>query len=139
MKTILKSSIVLTFFSISLFLFQIACEDEVEAQQANQGLTQQNKLIYINGANYSINQIQIMNLDGTGITDVPMTNLPPDLYWQTVRITPDGKTLVLSGYDANAGNVNIIYTMNTSGTDVKKIYQQPSNSTGEIKQVEQAY
>lgn len=139
MKTILKSSIVLTFFSISLLLFQIACEDELEAQQSNQGLTQQNKLIYINGANYSINQIQIMNLDGTGITDVPMTNLPPDLYWQTVRITPDGKTLVLSGYDANAGNVNIIYTMNISGTDVKKIYQQASNPTGEIKQVEQAY
>lgn len=142
MKILIKSSFVLTVFSLTIILFQIACEDEASANISGQNLTQQNKLLYVieSEQSYTIDKIQLLDLDGTSVVDVPMTNLPQvDMYWESVRITPDGKTIIISGYEYPA-NINKVFTMKTDGTDVKKIYEQ-SLSANDLRRgsVVQAY
>lgn len=117
MKKLFLGSIVLTLFSISLLLFQLSCQEEVNANPTN---TQLNKIIYHVFDNQSQKHtIYTANHDGTNKTPINIV-IPgaANPSFNTPRLSPDGLKVF---FKASSGNTQAIYSCNLDGSNLKVV------------------
>lgn len=101
------------------------------------GLQQSNKILFVLGGGSSINldmpELWYINYDGTNKVQVPLSGLPPvsspnhEMHYTDFKFSPDGQTIFIGGHDS-FGNISFIYSMSTSGTNVKKILEYAGNN-----------
>lgn len=129
-------AIALSSFAIAICLIEISCS-KTKAQQ-NRPLSptsQLNKIIFIkrNPTTSNQPQIWITNYDGSGLTQIPVA-LPSGVYVSydlntvSVKLSPDGQTVLFSAYDQNS-NKNGIYLCNIDGSNVTKIVEGLPNES----------
>lgn len=131
MKKLLYSSVVLTLFSVSILVFQISCQKETNAEPSSlnsSGLTQLNKIIYMNGSD-----IYICNYDGTNNTKVNIV-LPSGVFYaadnQNIRLSPDGKLIFFqAGPKVNGIPYGDLYSCKVDGSSVTKIIDRVASGT----------
>jgi len=163
-KKILKSSIVLILFSLSILIFNLSCEEPVLAQQQNYvlpsatsstlggikvggGLTittdgilsvvedknthiyePHNRFLYV-FYNDIIAETEFWTakLDGSDMKKIPIS-LPSGLKIssQSGVLTPDGQTLIFTVM--NESDLKYIYSISTSGGDLKKLIDGTSTT-----------
>ena len=136
MKNLLKGTILLACFSISLGLIQMSCSKS-DAQTPTQNLSQLNKVIYLKYAPGGGNgQIWTANYDGTGAIQIPvaLTSTMQITYDQnsfTLRLSPDGQKVFFSGTDTATPSLQpSVYSCNIDGSNVQLVV---SSNTGVIK------
>lgn len=131
MKSILKVSFVLLFFSLSVVVFQISCQKEVSAQNPNTVTNPpKNKLVYEktiqSGGGQQPVELWTCNYDGSGQQRINIS-LPAGLFIDgNARISPDGQKLFFNVVDAT---LNYIYSCNIDGSGLTRILTQGSNET----------
>lgn len=128
MKSILKASWILLFFSASILLFQLSCQKELIAQDP--APTVQNKVVYTKTLKSSSTpspvEIWTCNIDGTGQQKVNVS-IPSGQYIEgNVRVSADGKRFIFNLYD---GSKMTIYTCLTDGSSLTQIVAQGTNET----------
>ena len=124
MNQIIKSSLVLLFFSASIVLFNISCEKEAEAQTQTTTTTPQNLgLILFAKDGDKYNEIWVAKYDGTAQAKITIASVPTDadIDRSTMKISPDGKKLFFNMYSASSGSVQNLYSCNVDGTGLTKI------------------
>jgi len=124
MKKILLSTIVLTAFALSIFLFQISCKKEAKAQvQTVQN--QQNKIIYVKWGQTPT--ICTANYDGSNEQQINIA-IPANYQIETLAsISPDRKTIFFAISTANSTN-EILYKCNIDGSNVALVSNNATDS-----------
>ncbi len=106
------------------------------------GSQQQNKIIFAEitpGTPSALSEIWIANYDGSGATKVPVPSLPSGFMFQGIRMSPDGQTIFIAGYDPS-NNVSQVYSMTSTGANPKKIINYDGwSASSSILQEMQAY
>jgi hypothetical protein len=123
MKTLLKSSIVLMVFSLSIILFNISCEKKAEAQPNTTITTVQNVgLVFFRKDGDKDNEFWKANYDGTNQVKITVASIPAGMEFDTVsiRVSPDGKKVFFNLYSASLNQQNM-YSCNIDGTGITKI------------------
>ncbi len=123
MKTLLKSSIVLILFSLSIILFNISCEKKAEAQPNTTVTAVQNVgLIFFKKESDKQNEFWKANYDGTNQVKITIASVPAGMEFDTVsfRISPDGKKIFFNLYSFSLNQQNM-YSCNIDGTGLTKI------------------
>lgn len=118
MKKVLYSSLVLTAFSLSAILFQISCQDEVQAQaQIYQPI--KNRFLYIYQKDDGGVEYWTASDDGTNYIQLAI-ELPEFLTIGTDGVfSSNGKRLIMSATD-NLQQTHI-YSISIEGTDLVKL------------------
>ncbi len=141
MKNLLKGTILLACFGISLVIIQMSCSKS-DAQTQTQNLTQLNKVIYLKylpggGAG----QIWTANYDGTGATQIPVAlsatmQITYDQNSFCLRLSPDGQKVFFSGTDSAIPTLQpSVYSCNIDGSNVHLV----ASSTTEVIKFGGAY
>lgn len=123
MKTLLKSSIVLIVFSLSIILFNISCEKKAEAQPNTTVATVQNVgLIFFRKDGDKDNEFWKANYDGSNQVKITIASVPAGMEFDyaNIRISPDGKKVFFNLYSASLNQQNM-YSCNIDGTGITKI------------------
>ena len=123
MKTLLKSSFVLFVFSLSIILFNISCEKQVEAQTNTTVTAAQNVgLIFFRKIGDKYNEFYKANYDGTNQVKITVASVPAGMEFDftSFRVSPDGKKVFFMLYNESSGQQNI-YSCNIDGTGITKI------------------
>jgi hypothetical protein len=84
-----------------------------------------------------IGELWVINYDGTGKVQIPMTGLPQNITWLGSQISPDGQSVFIQGYNP-LGNISYIYSMSLTGTNVKVIFDGSATPSIEVRDI-QAY
>lgn len=127
MKSILKASVVLCFFALSVTLSQISCSKEARGQGTN-GLAQLNKLVY-----YTYDgqfEIWTCNYDGSNQAKVNIS-LPSGVRFYndwSPRMSPDGRNIFFSAISGVHYSGIDLYVCNADGTNLRKIVDSPTRS-----------
>lgn len=124
MKKILLTSGALSILSLSIVIFQISCQKEVQAQSGTSGVVQQNKIIFYksfaSGDDY-YGEIWTANYDGRNQKKIAIT-LPAGIVISerpSAIVSPDGSKLFFSaGPNKVWGD---IYSCNIDGGNAVKI------------------
>ncbi len=127
MKTLLKSSIVLIVFSLSIILFNISCEKKAEAQPNTTVATAQNVgLVFFRKDGGKDNEFWKANYDGTSQVKVTIASFPTgmELDIQSFRVSPDGKKMFFVLYSSSGNSPSSMYTCDVDGSGIKKIVDQ---------------
>ena len=124
MKKILKTSIVLVFFSFALLLFQISCDNDAEANpNITSGITPVN-LIFFYKQGASKAELWAANYDGS---QPRLVFLPPQnftfLTEFSISASTDGKKLFMTLNEAisSSNEIQSIYSINLDGTGLTKV------------------
>jgi hypothetical protein len=123
MKTLLKSSFVLFVFSLSIILFNISCEKQVEAQTNPTVAAVQNVgLVFFRKDGDKDNEFWKANYDGTNQVKITVASVPAGMEFDVVsmRVSPDGKKVFFNLYSASLNQQNM-YSCNIDGTGITKI------------------
>lgn len=129
MKTLLKSSIVLIVFSLSIILFNISCEKKAEAQANTTVTTPQNVgLIIFSRQGDMHNEFWKANYDGTNQIKITIASIPTnmDVEKESIRVSPDGKKVF---FNLVGSNVSSLYSCNIDGTGIKRIIEETRTSS----------
>jgi Tol biopolymer transport system component len=127
MKTLLKSSIVLIVFSLSIILFNISCEKKAEAQPNTTVATAQNVgLVFFRKDGAKDNEFWKANYDGTNQVKVTIASFPAgmELDIQSFRVSPDGKKAFFVLYSSSGNSPSSMYSCDIDGSGIKKIVDQ---------------
>jgi len=122
MKKIFLGSVVLTFFSISVLLFQLSCSDESIAKTSS---TPINKIVY-SRYDHVLNQddgIYISNYDGTNQTKIDIS-IPgaPTANLSNPRLSPDGAIVFFMASFPVGGKPSYnIYSCKVDGSELKVV------------------
>ena len=137
MKTVFYSSLVLTAVSLSAILFQINCQDEVQAQaQIYQPI--KNRFLYVYQKEDGGVEYWTASDDGTNYIKLPI-ELPEFLQIGTDGVfSSNGKRLIVSATD-DLQQTNI-YSISIEGTDLIKLVDGTGKtSSSSYFSVAQAY
>jgi len=120
MQRLIKTSLILLFFSASITIFNISCNEEVEAQITTPTKPQNLGIIIFRNDNDPNNEFWKSNYDGTNTTKVTIQSLPADgdIDWGGVKVSPDGEKLFLPIYFPTGYE---IYSCNGDGTGTVKV------------------
>ncbi|WP_156166747.1 hypothetical protein [Pedobacter sp. BMA] len=121
MKKLFMSSLVLFFFAVSIFTFQLACKKELRADLPPLPSTQLNKLIYVvNG--YPNYEVWTSYYDGSGAKNlnVQFPGNKSNYEIDGFHFSPDGKKIFASLYDLTTKRSSI-YSWDGDGTNMKKV------------------
>lgn len=133
MNRLLKTSLVLVFFSFSMLLFQISCDNEAEANPSVVGDVKPLKLIfYFKTGSTGREELWSANYDGTGQRS--LLALPENLnfIYEIVSVSPDGEKIFMTLNEASGNGENTsVYSVNIDGTNLQKIIPGTDGS-GEV-------
>jgi len=89
---------------------------------SSSGSQQQSKIIFAEVAPLTseLSEIWIANYDGTNATKITLPTLPSGFEFKGLKMSPDGQTIFIAGYDPK-GNISQVYSMTNTGTNFKKI------------------
>jgi hypothetical protein len=119
MKTLLKSSILLLFFSFSLLVFNLSCKKESTAQNTTTSIQNLGILVFAKGDD-KVNEFWTSKYDGSGQIKIAVSSLPVngEIAKETIHISPDGKKFFFNAYTNTSSS---IYSCNTDGTGLTKL------------------
>lgn len=121
MKTLLKSSILLLFFSFSLLVFNLSCKKESTAQNTSTSIQNLGILVFTK-VNGKVNEFWTSKYDGTGQTKITVSSLPNGEIWkESIKISPDGKKFFFNGITKSTDISSSIYSCNADGTGLTKL------------------
>lgn len=116
MKKLILGSAALLFFAIAMSLFQMSCQKDAEAINANS--TVQNKFLYAYGPYGGNSNVQywITNTDGTNQQLINITLPAGQTLGYSCKLTADAQKII---FDAYGGNYkHYIYSASINGTNV---------------------
>lgn len=125
MKKLLLGAMALMAFSIAIIATQISCNKDATAQAIPNyqpsNLIVFTKLQNSTDPNFTSNEINISNLDGTAQRYVPV-QLPAHVIVKEVKLTPNGDKLIFTTrnilIDNNKGS---LYSCNLDGSGLTKL------------------
>ncbi|RZJ31621.1 MAG: hypothetical protein EOO48_01505 [Flavobacterium sp.] len=138
MKNFYKSGFYFLAFLVGGMLFQISCsntDQENNVQSAG-------KFVYTTKTSSVQQHIYIANIDGTGVTEVPVT-LPANFVFYayngstdfaSARLSPDGQTVIFALMNQNTV-INYIYSCNVDGSNLQQLAELPANTTVDLGNV----
>ena len=96
------------------------------------GLQQQHKILFtLQDSRTGIAELWYVNYDGSGKTQIPLVNLPhtTNYVYVSSSISPDGQSVfIVISDNSTPGNSYALYSMSTTGTNVKKIVDIPTTA-----------
>lgn len=127
MKKLILGSFALLLFSVSMLVFQISCKKSADAESP---ISVPNKVAFIKYISGGMNEIWLMNYDGTGQTKINITLPDGQIIGDDVRIAPNGQKLffIVMTTGIGAANKEDIYTADVDGKNLKKLYDMPAGS-----------
>ena len=126
MKTLLRSSILLLFFSFSLLVFNLSCKKESTAQNTSTS-TQNLGILVFSKLGDKTNEFWTSKYDGTSQTKITisLSSFPSttEILNTSVKISPDGTKFffILNTNPNNPNNYDALYSCNANGTGVTKL------------------
>ena len=122
MKTLLKSSILLLFFSFSLLVFNLSCKKESTAQNTSTSIQNLGILVFTK-VNGKTNEFWTSKYDGTGQTKITVSSFPTtgEIWEESIKIAPDGKKFFFYGITKSTDISSSIFSCNADGTGVTKL------------------
>jgi len=122
MKTLLKSSILLLFFSFSLLVFNLSCKKESTAQNTSTSIQNLGILVFAKIGDKT-NEFWTSKYDGTGQTKIIVSSFPTtgEIWKESIKISPDGKKFFFYGITKSTDISSSIFSCNADGTGVTKL------------------
>jgi hypothetical protein len=122
MKTLLKSSILLLFFSFSLLVFNLSCNKESTAQNTSTSIQNLGILVFAKGGDKA-NEFWTSKYDGSGQIKITVSSLPNtgEIFKESIKISPDGKKFFFNGITNPTNTFSSIYSCNIDGTGLIKL------------------
>jgi uncharacterized protein YfiM (DUF2279 family) len=122
MKTLLKSSILLLFFSFSLLVFNLSCKKESTAQNTSTSIQNLGILVFTK-VNGKVNEFWTSKYDGSGQTKITISSLPAngEIAHESIKISPDGKKFFFFVFFISTNTSSAIYSCNSDGTGLTKV------------------
>ena len=127
MKKLLMGSIALTFFSVSILIFQFSCKKDATAQQttSTEGGNQLGLILYTkyfmtpSGTPRKAKEIWISNIDGTNPRKVPII-ITGEVIGE-VKLSPNGKSIIFETELILNYHKSAIYSCSIDGSNLKRI------------------
>jgi hypothetical protein len=103
MKKLLMSSVVLIAFSLAIIVFQMSCKKDANAQTAQGGITQLNKLIFFkNPPPFSSLELWKCNYDGSNALKINVNLGAGVVFGKSAPVfSPDGKKIFFTAGKPN--------------------------------------
>ena len=123
MKTLLKSSILLLFFSFSLLVFNLSCKKESTAQNTSTSIQNLGILVFTKIEDKEKNVFWTSKYDGTGQTKITVSSFPTtgEIWRESIKISPDGKKFFFYGITKSTDISSSIFSCNSDGTGLTKL------------------
>ena len=122
MKTLLKSSILLLFFSFSLLVFNLSCKKESTAQNTSTSIQNLGILVFAKGGDKA-NEFWTSKYDGSGQIKITVSSLPAtgEIFKESIKISPDGKKFFFNGITNSTNTSSSIFSCDADGTGLTKL------------------